>query len=158
MSSSRHTACVRIHGAILDGLRANDFLPRSVRSKARTMENATSQLEHELGRSPTIEEVADRAEITVAEVHELKATLDVVPTVSLSTGEDEGSSLAEDLADPSAETNIGLLEEHEQMLRLLARRLAALTGRERDIAILHHAGGGSVALIDSGACRAGCSF
>ena len=51
-------AMQRIRGAIIDGLRSLDWVPRSVRSRARDIEAANSKLEHELGRAPTDAELA----------------------------------------------------------------------------------------------------
>ena len=51
-------AMQRIRGAIIDGLRSLDWVPRSVRSRARHIEAANSKLEHELGRAPTDAELA----------------------------------------------------------------------------------------------------
>ncbi|MAT04331.1 MAG: RNA polymerase sigma factor WhiG [Acidimicrobiaceae bacterium] len=56
-------AAPRIRGAIYDGLRQLDWVPRSVRSRAREVEKAISQLEHELGRSPTDDELAGKLHI-----------------------------------------------------------------------------------------------
>ena len=53
-------AALRIRGAILDGLRAADWAPRSVRSAARQLERATEELEGLLGREPDEGELADR--------------------------------------------------------------------------------------------------
>src|SRR5690606_25723170 len=50
-------AIARIRGAMIDGLRANDWVPRSVRQKARQLEQTIAQLEAELGRSATDEEI-----------------------------------------------------------------------------------------------------
>src|ERR1700726_1086461 len=47
----------RIRGAILDELRAQDWVPRSVREKAKTLERAFAKIEHEKGRPATDEEV-----------------------------------------------------------------------------------------------------
>ncbi len=57
-------AIPRIRGAILDSLRALDWVPRAVRSRSRTIEATISQLEHELGRSPTDEEIALKIRIS----------------------------------------------------------------------------------------------
>ena len=46
-------AIARIRGAILDGLRSNDWVPRSVRQKAREVERTCLDLENRLGRSAT---------------------------------------------------------------------------------------------------------
>jgi RNA polymerase sigma factor for flagellar operon FliA len=61
-------AIPRIRGAILDGLRALDWVPRSVRSRARSVQDAIASLEHELGRSPTDDEIAAELKIDVAEL------------------------------------------------------------------------------------------
>src|SRR2546421_2427531 len=57
----------RIRGAILDELRSMDWVSRLVRSRAHKLESATKQLEVELGRSPTNEEIARRLHISMAE-------------------------------------------------------------------------------------------
>ena len=56
-------AAPRIRGAIYDGLRQLDWVPRSVRSRAREVERAFSQLEHELGRAPNDDELAKQLRI-----------------------------------------------------------------------------------------------
>ncbi|MDW3216635.1 MAG: FliA/WhiG family RNA polymerase sigma factor [Ilumatobacteraceae bacterium] len=56
-------AAPRIRGAIYDGLRQLDWVPRSVRSRAREVERAFAQLEHELGRAPTDDELAEKLHI-----------------------------------------------------------------------------------------------
>ena len=57
-------AVPRIRGAIYDGLRQLDWVPRSVRSRARSVEKSFSELEHQLGRGPTDEELAAHLRIT----------------------------------------------------------------------------------------------
>ena len=52
-------AIARIKGAIIDELRSLDWVPRSVRTKAREIERANAKLEHELHRAPTDKEMAD---------------------------------------------------------------------------------------------------
>src|SRR6202048_153325 len=60
-------AITRINGAILDALRALDWVPRAVRQKAREMEKVFAELEHRLGRVPEDEEVSASLSITVRE-------------------------------------------------------------------------------------------
>src|SRR5215213_1498 len=52
-------AMQRIRGAIIDELRSLDWVPRSVRSRARDIEEANSKLEHEFGRAPTEDELQE---------------------------------------------------------------------------------------------------
>jgi RNA polymerase sigma factor for flagellar operon FliA len=63
-------AMQRIRGAIIDGLRSLDWVPRSVRSRARDIEAANSKLEHELGRAPTDEELAGRLKMSQGDLQE----------------------------------------------------------------------------------------
>ena len=58
-------AVARIRGAIIDELRSLDWVPRSVRAKARDVEQAHSQLENKLGRAPNEEEMADKLGVSV---------------------------------------------------------------------------------------------
>jgi RNA polymerase sigma factor for flagellar operon FliA len=57
-------AVPRIRGAVFDGLRALDWVPRSVRSRAREVEQAFTQLEAQHGRAPTDEELATQLRIS----------------------------------------------------------------------------------------------
>lgn len=61
----------RIRGAILDELRSQDWVPRSIRDKAKLVEKTMVQLEADLGRSPTDEEVAAALKVTIDEFHDL---------------------------------------------------------------------------------------
>ena len=61
-------AISRIKGAIIDELRSIDWVPRSIRSKARTIERAYSKLENELKRSPDDKEMAAELGVTEAEL------------------------------------------------------------------------------------------
>ena len=63
-------ATQRIRGAIIDELRSLDWVPRSVRARAREIEEANSNLEHALGRVPTDEELAETLGITDEELQE----------------------------------------------------------------------------------------
>jgi RNA polymerase sigma factor for flagellar operon FliA len=64
-------AVPRIRGAILDGLRANDWVPRAVRAQVREIERAQAELERRLGRTPGDREVAAELGISTAELTEL---------------------------------------------------------------------------------------
>jgi RNA polymerase sigma factor for flagellar operon FliA len=74
----------RIRGAILDELRSMDWVPRLVRSRAHKLESATKQLEVELGRCPTNEEIARRLKIPMNEFEKIAKDASAVGVVSLS--------------------------------------------------------------------------
>lgn len=61
----------RIRGSILDELRAQDWIPRSVRDKSKALDRTISALENELGRYPTEEEISTRLNIPISEFHDL---------------------------------------------------------------------------------------
>ena len=64
-------ALIRIRGAILDKIRAEDFLPRSVRKKIKDIKNAQEHLKQELGRMPTTSEVANYLNMDVEKVTQI---------------------------------------------------------------------------------------
>lgn len=61
----------RIRGAILDELRAQDWVPRSIREKAKLVERAYTKLEAKLGRPATDEEMCEELEVTKEEFYDL---------------------------------------------------------------------------------------
>jgi RNA polymerase sigma factor for flagellar operon FliA len=64
-------AVPRIRGAIIDGMRSMDFVPRSVRDKLRTVQRAQVSLEERLGRVPEDVEVAREVGIPVQQLRDL---------------------------------------------------------------------------------------
>lgn len=64
-------AITRIRGSMLDELRSQDWLPRSVRSKSRQIENAVAQLRQRLMTEPTDEEIAAELELSLDDYHDL---------------------------------------------------------------------------------------
>jgi RNA polymerase sigma factor FliA len=64
-------AVQRVRGAMLDGLRENDWLPRGVRREMRRVEAAIHQLEHQNGRTPTEKELAEALGMALAEYQKL---------------------------------------------------------------------------------------
>src|SRR5262249_50992262 len=63
-------AIARIKGAIIDELRALDWVPRSVRSRAREIERAIAEIEAKLGTAPTDEQIAEKIGITAEELED----------------------------------------------------------------------------------------
>ncbi len=63
-------AMPRIRGSIIDQLRSLDWVPRSVRSRAREIETANSKLENSLGRVPTDAELAGKLGLTEQELQD----------------------------------------------------------------------------------------
>ncbi len=95
---------LRVKGAILDGLRDLDWVPRSLRRKKKDIEGAYHAIEQRLGRAATDEEVAGHLGVPLEELHR---NLDELKGVTLGAfaeaGEDgEGESLISFVPDPDA--------------------------------------------------------
>jgi RNA polymerase sigma factor for flagellar operon FliA len=73
----------RIRGAILDELRAQDWVPRSVRDKAKLLDRTIVNLEAETGRSPSDEEIAEKLEISMEEFYDLVNQVRPVSVLSI---------------------------------------------------------------------------
>ena len=109
-------AIPRIKGAIIDELRAMDWVPRSIRFKAREIEKAHTDLESMLKRQPTEQEMAERLGITRRELHEVVSQISFVSVLALdelvSVGADRGEqvSLIDTLADRGIDPTSGVEE------------------------------------------------
>ena len=76
-------AITRINGAILDALRSLDWVPRTVRQRARALDRTSERLECELGRDPTDEELAARMQVSVGELDRVRQRVRGTSVVSL---------------------------------------------------------------------------
>lgn len=92
----------RIRGAILDELRSQDWIPRSVRDKSKALDRTITALESELGRSPTDEEISARLNMPIEEFHDL---INQVRPVSLLSIDDQPS-----FSDSDKKSIVNLLE------------------------------------------------
>lgn len=137
-------AIPRIRGAIIDELRSLDWVPRSVRFKAREVERAHAELEATLGRTPTEAEVAEHLGMSLEELHD---TLTQISFASVSALEEpvpgreersEGLSLLETLADlaTSSDPTAGL--EETETRAMLATAIDSLSEREKIVITLYY--------------------
>jgi RNA polymerase sigma factor for flagellar operon FliA len=145
-------AIPRIKGAIIDELRAMDWVPRSIRFKAREVEKAYSGLESKLRRAPTDGEVAGHLGISLSELHEVVNQISFVSVMALdelvSTGDERGEkrSLLDTLADAASSDPAAELEGQE-MRGLLAAAINSLTEREKIVVTLYYFEGLTLAEI-----------
>ena len=136
-------AITRIKGAIIDELRALDWVPRSVRARAREIEKAHAKLEHQLHRTPTDEEMARELKISVTEFQEALVKISTSTVVALdelwavSDSSGDAVSLLDTLQDPDAPDPEQLLAQSEVKDRL-ADAIAALPEREKLVIALYY--------------------
>ncbi|MBF0423928.1 MAG: FliA/WhiG family RNA polymerase sigma factor, partial [Magnetococcales bacterium] len=131
----------RVRGAILDELRAMDWVPRAVRQVSGHIQSVYQQLEGELGRPAEDEEVAQRLQITLKEFYE---QLDSVRGISILSFEDIKPSLEEDewdilevLADPDVEDPLDAIGLQEVRLAM-SEAIASLPEKERLVLTLYY--------------------
>ncbi|MFO7653881.1 MAG: FliA/WhiG family RNA polymerase sigma factor [Candidatus Krumholzibacteriia bacterium] len=135
-------AIPRIRGSILDELRSQDWFPRSLRRKAKQLEEAYSVLEARLGRPATDAEIARELDIPVEDLDELLGEVAVATIMSLdadASAEDseQSTSLGEYLADPRSDEVEHVLAQQE-MKQLIARRLSELPEKEQLVLVLYY--------------------
>jgi RNA polymerase sigma factor for flagellar operon FliA len=145
--TSRHVtferyATTRIKGAIIDGLRSADWVPRSIRDKARTVDRAYAKLEARSLRTPTDAEVAEELGISEDQLQKILYQISIVGQVPLdearSGGGERGEAttvmdaIADRRGDPVA------TYEAEETKQLLAAAVNRLPGREKIVLTLYY--------------------
>ncbi|MGN6522519.1 MAG: RNA polymerase sigma factor WhiG [Actinomycetes bacterium] len=145
-------AISRIRGAIIDELRTIDWVPRSVRAKARDVERAYAALEAQLHRTPTESEVAAQMQISLSELHQIFSQVSFVNVVALdellTAGSEKGDklSLVDTLEDTRAVDPV-LAFETEETKYLLAKAINSLPEREKIVVTLYYYEGLTLAEI-----------
>lgn len=131
-------AAQRIRGAMLDGLRENDWLPRGLRRDFRRIEVAISRLEQEFGRAPSEKELADALGVTLAEYQKMLQDARGHQLISFEDMIDDGDAdfLERHLSDDSGEPTRIL--EDESLRRLLVEGIELLPEREKLMMALYY--------------------
>ena len=136
-------AVSRIKGSIIDELRSLDWVPRSVRGKARDIEKTCALLEHRLQRAPTDKEIADELGMTVEEFQHALVQISNTSIValdelwSISGSEGDSSALIDTLEDPKSKDPSRMLDLSE-MKACLADAIDALPRREKIVIALYY--------------------
>jgi RNA polymerase sigma factor for flagellar operon FliA len=133
----------KIRGAILDELRALDWIPRSVRQKSRELQRVFAKLENQLGRIPYDDEVCEEMGISLEEYENLLS--EVTPTTILSLEEsmpDRGSDakeikLIDTIEDPGSENPLKEMGFTE-VKNILKSAIADLSEKEKLVVALYH--------------------
>jgi RNA polymerase sigma factor for flagellar operon FliA len=136
-------AISRIKGAIIDELRSMDWVPRSVRSRAREIERSIAELENKFKRAPTDEEICEHIGITEEEFHanlaaihrSSVAALDELWTIASSGG--DTVALIDTIEDPQAEDPSAAFQSVETR-EALAEAIRRLPERERLVIALYY--------------------
>ena len=143
-------AISRIKGAIIDELRSIDWVPRSVRSKARSLEKAYSKLESQLHRTPTDAELAEEMGISDQQLQTTFSQISFIGLVALDEmlgGDRGGDSMT--LGDTIADAGEGPVAayEVEEMRQILAQAINDMPEREKIVLTLYYYEGLTLAEI-----------
>jgi len=135
-------ASLRIRGAILDGLRAMDWVPHSARQRVRQVQDAFLALEGQLGRPAGTDEVARFLGMKVKDVEEVLKQGQMLVLTSfdeLVNGEDGETNLAplQNLTDQAASEAFETIEQEERQ-RLLAEAIGKLPDKEQLVLALYY--------------------
>jgi RNA polymerase sigma factor for flagellar operon FliA len=135
-------AVTRIRGAIFDELRTIDWVPRSVRQKARELEDTVRRLESSLGRAASDLEIAAAMEMEVKEFQQMMLKISGTSMLSLHdiwyTGEDNDKiSIAESIESPGS-LNPDTIVEKEEIKRVIVSAIKELPEKEKKVLVLYY--------------------
>lgn len=135
-------AISRIKGAVIDELRCLDWVPRSVRTRAKELERAYIDLENTLKRIPTDDEVARALGVSVDEYHAILTQVSTTSVLALdelwsSSERDDRVSLIDTIEDTTSPEPASAFE-FEEMKELLSQALNRLTEREKTVIALYY--------------------
>lgn len=131
-------ALIRIRGAILDRIRAQDFLPRSVRKKIKDIKSAQEHLKQELGRMPTTTEVASYLDMEPEKVSQLLSEDTTMTSLYDKRGNTEDSVEIIDTIQDENKLNPQEKAEEQNVKQELEKALRRLPERERIIMVLYY--------------------
>lgn len=136
-------AISRIRGAIWDGLRAMDWVPYSVRQKAKELEKVYAELEFQLGRSANDEEICKAMNLSNSQFQRIVTETSATSLLSLDeqlggeSSEHEGIRLMDVIHDPNAK-DPNTVAEYEEMKATLGDAIEKLPEREKLVIALYY--------------------
>lgn len=130
-------AVQRVRGAMLDGLRENDWLPRGIRKEMRRVESVLQQLEHAYGRPPAESELAAALDMSLSDYQHLLQEARGHQLVYLEDLASENEDFLEHHAAGSAPDPLALIEESDTRAALVAA-IANLPEREKMMMALYY--------------------
>jgi RNA polymerase sigma factor for flagellar operon FliA len=131
-------ALIRIRGAILDKIRAQDFLPRSVRKRIKDIKSATEVLKQQMGRTPTTTEIANYLDTDVEKINQIMSEDVVITSIYEKRGSSEDSMEIIDTIEDSKKLNPQERMEEKNVKTDLQRALQRLPERERVMMVLYY--------------------
>jgi len=119
-------ARLRVQGAIVDEMRKNDWVPRSVRDRAARIDRARKELTEQLERKPSLSELAEFMGVDEARMVQLIQTADVRTLVSTEEGDDDEGTIGDTIAseEESLESSVTRLDTSKAVRGVLEDSLS----------------------------------
>lgn len=131
-------ALIRIRGMILDKIRSEDFLPRSVRVKLKKIKQVQEDLKQKLGRMPSIVEVAKELDMPEDKINLILSEDVVLTSIHDKQGASDDSLTFEDTIQDEQTANPLEKAEEKDIQHELEKALRRLPERERNIMVLYY--------------------
>jgi RNA polymerase sigma factor for flagellar operon FliA len=135
-------AMTRIRGAIFDELRSIDWIPRSIRQKARQIEEVISVLENRLGHTVEDEDIAREMGISTDELQTLLTQISGTSIVSLNDvwfmGDDNDQVSFIDTIESPENLNPDNLIEREEIKSVIVEAIKQLPDKEKKVIVLYY--------------------
>jgi RNA polymerase sigma factor FliA len=135
-------AVTRIRGAIYDELRSIDWVPRSVRQKAREVEDAIHRIEASLGRAASDKEIADELGMSVPDFQRTMLKVSGTSILSLNdvwyTGDENDSVAIVDGIESPQSMNPDIIIEKEEIRRVIVQAISELPEKEKKVLVLYY--------------------
>ncbi len=131
-------ALIRIRGAIIDKIRSQDFLPRSIRKKIKDIKNAQEYLKQTLGRMPTTSEIASYLDMEPEKVTQILSEDTTITSLYEKKGNTDDSTEIIDTIQDTNKLNPQEQAEEQNVKNELEKALKRLPERERIIMVLYY--------------------
>jgi len=135
-------AVTRIRGAIYDELRSIDWVPRSVRQKAKELEKLINEMENSKGRAVNDEEIATQMGVSLEEYRNLLVKISGSYVVSLNDvwymGDDNDKIAVADTIESQSGFNPDVIAERDEIKKLIYQVIKELPEKEKKVLILYY--------------------
>lgn len=136
-------ATLRIRGSMIDGLRAMDWVPQSVRQKIKNVQQAFIELEGSNGEKPSQQEVAEYLQMSVSELHTILLQgqyMTILSLENIASGNADGDthiSPLDMIIDQDAQEQFNLIEKEEQK-KIITKAVDRLSEKEKTVVALYY--------------------
>ena len=135
-------AVTRIRGSIYDELRSIDWVPRSVRQKAKEIEQVILKIENRTGKLATDQEIAEELNIDIREFYSIMTKISCTSLLSLSDtylpGDDNDKLSIQDIIESPNTMNPDITVERDAVKDLIVKAINELPDKEKKVLVLYY--------------------